>query len=370
MESWSNSVKNNNLKVLVISTVGLQYEGITSVISSLLHNMDLANMDVYVAGTICVEESIREDFESIGCHVVDFPTRKTDTISYFMQLVKFIHKTKIQVVHAHGNSATLAIEMVAAWLGGCPKRIAHSHNTTCEQIKADKMLRPIFYMFYTHAIACGYEAGKWLFSSRQFTVMKNGREIEKYAFDEEKRNSIRSELNIENKIVIGHVGNFLEQKNHAFLIEIYNEIIKREPNCVLFMIGDRPLKSQIEKCCTDMLEHIIFTGKTDKVAELINAMDGMLLPSLFEGLPLVVVEWQINGLPCLIADTITKESVLSKLVIFESLQNSAAVWAEKILYEIKRNNRSISSKNGQAAVSAAGFDSKESASLLRHIYMN
>lgn len=363
-------MKNNNLKVLVISTVGLQYEGITSVISSLLHNMDLTNMDIYVAGTIYVEKSIREDFESIGCHVVDFSTRKADTLSYFIELVKFIKRNKIQVVHAHGNSATLVIEMVAAWLGGCPKRLAHSHNTTCEQVKVDKLLRPTFNLFYTQAIACGVEAGKWLFSSKQFTVIKNGREVVKYAFNKEKRNFIRSILQIENKIVIGHVGNFLEQKNHIFLVEIYHEIVKREPNCVLFMMGDGPLKHEIEERCIDISDHIVFTGKTDKVAELLNAMDGMLLPSLFEGFPLVVVEWQINGLPCLLADTITKESMLSRLVLFESLQNSASVWAEKILDEVKRNNRSISSDIGQAAVRAAGFDSKESASLLRRIYID
>ena len=162
------------------------------------------------------------------------------------------------------------------------------------------------------------------------------------------------------------------------MVEIYHEIVKREPNCVLFMMGDGPLKHEIEERCIDISDHIVFTGKTDKVAELLNAMDGMLLPSLFEGFPLVLLEAAQNGcvpivmdsFPCLLADTITKESMLSRLVLFESLQNSASVWAEKILDEVKRNNRSISSDIGQAAVRAAGFDSKESASLLRRIYID
>ena len=137
----------NNKKILIISTVGLIYDGITSVVVSYLKAMNREDLEIYVVGTINVKESIRKQIESLGCKVVDFPDRRNDTMRYFLQLSKFIRKNKIDIVHAHGNSGTLAIEMVAAWLGGCKKRIAHSHNTKCDQVKADKILRPIFNMF-------------------------------------------------------------------------------------------------------------------------------------------------------------------------------------------------------------------------------
>lgn len=359
----------NNKKILIISTVGLIYDGITSVVVSYLKAMNRDGLDIYVAGTINVKESIREQIESLGCKVVDFPDRRNDTMKYSLQLTKFIRKNKIDIVHAHGNSGTLAIEMVAAWFGGCKKRIAHSHNTKCDQVKADKILRPIFNMFYTDAFACGEEAGKWLFGTKKFTVMQNGRDVELFAFDLNKRKRMRSKLQLGNEIAIGHVGGFFEQKNHEFLLQIFKEIIKIEPSAKLFLIGDGPLKANMEKQAKEISENINFVGTTDNVADYLQAMDGMLLPSLFEGLPLVAVEWQLNGLPCAFADTITKDCCFSDGVCFLALEDKASMWAQKILQLINENNRSELSKKAVLRADEAGFNIESNAERLRKKYL-
>ena len=355
-------------RVLIVSTVGLIYDGITSVITSYLQAMDLDGLEVCVAGTIDIKPNIRKQIEDCGCTVVEFPNRRTDTIKYFISLTKFIRRNHIDVVHAHGNSATLAVEMVAAWLGGCKKRIAHSHNTRCDKVKADKLLRPIFNLFYTDGLACGEAAGKWLFGTKRFEVLVNGRDVEKYKFNLETREKIRTSLGIKNEIAIGHVGGFVEQKNHRFLVEICRELRRLEPDCKLFMIGDGPLRPEIEKSCEGL--NVTFTGVIDNIPDYLNAMDGMLLPSLFEGLPLVMIEWQINGLPCVVSDAVTKESGFTPFIGFESLQSSPAKWANELLNKVRKDTRKKNSIEAIIKAKEKGFDINESANKLKEIYIS
>lgn len=355
-------------KILIISTVGLIYDGITNVILSSLKAMDRSNLDIYIAATIASDQSMRKQFEALKCNIIDLPNRRTQPALYFLKLASFIRKNKIHTVHAHGNSGTLAIEMFASWLGGTKKRIAHSHNTKCNQKKADKLLRPLFNIFYTDAVACGYDAGKWLFGNRKFTVINNGRDIALFAYDAECRNEYRNKLKIkENEVAIGHVGGFFEQKNHDFLIKIFREIKKIEPNTKFFLIGDGPLRKKIEAEVADM--NVCFIGTVNNVSDYLNAMDGMILPSLFEGLPLVAIEWQLNGLPILISDTVTRDCALVKTVRFMSLEQSAMTWAEAILGKIKENNREEASVNAQHVAIEKGFDVRVAASMIREMYL-
>lgn len=359
------------MKVLIISTVGLKYEGITSVILSNVKAMNKEGLEIFVAGTIEVDATIRDEFEKNNCVIVDFPSRRTETMKYFRALYKFIHKNKIGVVHAHGNSATLSIELLAAWFAGCKKRIAHSHNTKCDQVKADKLLRPLFNKLYTDALACGTEAGKWLFGEKKFHVVTNGRDIEKFKFNEETRTLIRKEFDIEDKIVIGHVGGFLEQKNHSFLIEIFKAIHDMNQNTYFFLVGDGELKPEIERKVHeyDLDNCVCFTGLTNRVDQLLQGMDGMLLPSKFEGLPLVAIEWQIAGLPCVLSDVITEECQCTDLVSFCSLKQPAEEWASKELDLIKKNKRDLLTEQVIQSVRRAGFDINQSAEFLRKLYL-
>lgn len=353
-------------KILIISTVGLIYDGITSVILQYLQSMNLEDMDVYVLGTIDVKPNIRSQIENLGCKIVEFPNRREKTISYFFSLVKYIKKNNIDVIHVHGNSATLAIEMIAGWIGGCKKRIAHSHNTKCNQIKADKILRPLFNYSYTDGLACSEDAGRWLFGNRKFEILTNGRNLEEYIFNKEKRQVIRDSYGIEDEIVIGHVGGFFEQKNHKFLVEVYKQIKNLEPNSKFFMIGEGVLKSEIEELCKDL--DVIFTGAIDNVPDYLNAMDGMLLPSFFEGLPLVSIEWQINGLPCVLSDSITKDCKLTECITFLSLDEAAYKWADMIINKIKNNQRELCANLSYKTIEKSTFNIRNSSKKLERIY--
>lgn len=197
-------------KVLIISTVGLIYDGITSVILECLKSMNRTGIEFYVVATVDCKPGIVKQLNELGCVIVDFPDRRKQPALYFFELIKFIRKEEISVIHAHGNSATLAVEMIAGWLGGAKKRIAHSHNTRCEQVKADKILRPFFNLSYTDALACGEEAGRWLFGSKKFVVLNNGRDIDKFSFKDEKRQSVRAQLGLTKEKAFGHVGGFVE----------------------------------------------------------------------------------------------------------------------------------------------------------------
>lgn len=355
-------------RILIISTVGLIYDGITSVILSYLQAMDRSGFDIKLVGTIEVKPEIRKKIQDLGCTVLDLPSRRQKTLSYFTGLIKIIRKYKIEVVHAHGNSGTLAIEMVAAKIGGCKKRIAHSHNTRCDQIGADKLLRPIFNITYTDALACGEDAGRWLFGSRTFLVLKNGRDFDVYDFKKEERDIVRKEYEIGHNLAVGHVGGFYEQKNHRFLSKIYHEIVRMRPDAKLFMIGDGPLRAEIKKMCEDIKDNVVFTGNTDRVQDLLQAMDVMVLPSLFEGLPLVTIEWQICGLPCVLSTNVTNECAVTDQVQFLSLDDTAVDWASKIIKEAESSSRVENSRRAKVALKKQGFDIKDSVKKLESIY--
>ena len=262
------------------------------------------------------------------------------------------------------------IEMLAGWAGGCKKRIAHSHNTQCEQVQADKWLRPLFYLLYTDAFACGEDAGKWLFGTRSFIVLNNGRNLEKFAFDPHLREKMRLRYKIDSELAFGHVGGFNPQKNHKFVLDVFRAIIQEEPNAKCFFIGTGPLKNVIEKQSTDLKDNIIFVGNTDEVPAYLDMMDGMILPSLFEGLPLVAIEWQINGLPCILSDTITLQCAVTDELKFMSLDVSPYQWARRIIIDAKKNAavRAEKSAESKEMVKRAGFDISENVKLLEKAY--
>lgn len=358
-------------KILLVSTVGLIYDGITNVILSNISVMNKKSLKFYVVNTIKSEKEIIDSFEKLGCKVVEFPDRKEDTLRYFFELYKFIKSNKIDVIHVNGNSATCTIELLAAKLAGCKRRIVHSHNTRCDAKKADKLLRPIFYLTYTNALACGYDAGKWLFGDRQFKIIKNGRDSQVFCFDSSKRNMIRESLGLDNRLTIGHVGGFVKQKNHEFLLNIYKELLNLKPNIELFMIGDGILSDKIKQKAKEfgIFDKIHFTGNISNISDYLQAMDAMVLPSFFEGLPLVTVEWQMEGLPCFISDTVTKECAFSSNIYFLSLNEDAKYWAKKILDYTKKENRAVISKRNIDKAKKIGYEIRSSAEELRNIYL-
>ena len=172
-------------------------------------------------------------------------------------------------------------------------------------------------------------------------------------------------------VVIGHVGRFNTQKNHEYLIRIFDELYKKAKNAYLVLIGTGATLDEIKKKVVDLgLENrVIFTGAVDNVSDYLSVFDVMLLPSLYEGLPLVVIEWQISGLPCIISDSITKECAITSLVKFESIKESPTVWVDDI-EKLTIQDRSGNKDKIFNEIKAAGYDIQTGAGKLKKIYDN
>lgn len=358
------------MRILQIPTGGLFSDGILSCITDYMVAMDKTDLDVRVLATNHAEEVPIQRVKQSGCKVISIPYRKTNIIKYFFFLYRYLVKEKIDIIHVHGSSAIMSIELIAARLAGCKVRIAHSHNTTCEHQRIDKFLRPFFNIAYTEAFACGYEAGKWMFGNRNFIVIPNGRDIKRYEYNAINRINFREKLKVpSDALVVGHVGRFNVQKNHEYLIRIFEELYANNKNVYLVLVGTGEkideIRNRVEKSM--VRNNVIFTGEINNVSEYLSAFDVMLLPSLYEGLPMVVIEWQIAGLPCIVSDTVTNECAITPLVKFKSLKDSPAEWARDI-QGIALSDRNSNKETIFNSIRKAGYDIKLGAKKLRELY--
>lgn len=287
-----------------------------------------------------------DEIEALGGKIFKMPPIHPKNFfgnnGYFQRLDMFFKNHKeYKIVHSHLESLSSFVLRYAK-KNDIPIRIAHSHNTSFanEGIKKifKKYSQAILDKECTDFFACGEEAGNFLFKKaishgKNFVVMRNAIETDKFKFNNIVRKKLRQRFNLEEKFVVGHVGRFSEQKNHEFLIDIFFEIQKTKPDSILLLIGDGPLAERI-KNKTERLrisDKIIFTGAVANVNEMLMAMDVFLLPSLYEGLPVVCIEAQAAGLPVITSSNVTKEAVLTNLMTQIDLQREAAFWAEKVL---------------------------------------
>lgn len=355
------------IKVLAITTSGLaRKDGISTVILDNFARLDTSKYDLQVIASGEYSYDLIQAFQRLGVTIRCLPSRKVSPSDYFKAFAKLYKEERYDALYIHGSSAIMSLEFYIAKHYGCKARIPHSHNTTCDHRKIDRMLRPLFYRVITDRLACGMDAGKWLYGDRSFTIIKNGRDPGEYAFDEGKRQELRRKLGLSDEcLAIGHVGNFNVQKNQAYLVDIFKHIKGKHPDSKLFLIGDGNTRNSVmEKVIgLELTRDVIFTGNITNVADMLQAMDVMVLPSLHEGLPLVVVEWQMAGLPCVVSDKVTKECLFSDLVTYESLDSPATDWAEKIIQSARVDRRNESQKAVKAS-KQVGFDINEDAVIL------
>lgn len=320
-------------KISVAMIAGnLEINGISSVIMNYCTHMDLNAFDVTILAGATIAESHRNLCRKTGIKVIELPNRKSSTLTYIKELDKELGKNHFDIIHMHGNQASMALELFLGWKHHIKIRIAHSHNTTCQNIKLHKLMKPFFNLLCTHRFACGELAGKWLFDNKPFFIIPNGFETEKFIFNEHYREDIRKELSIEGKFVIGHIGRINDQKNQTFLLDIFTEVAKHNENAILLMVGIGPKLEEIKKIVNkhQYRDRIILYGETTTPEKIYAAMDLFVFPSKYEGLPVTLLEAQINGLPCIISDVITKEAILSKQVKMLSLNDTIETWALNI----------------------------------------
>ena len=321
-------------KILIINTVSFKRNGMSTVIMNYYTNMNHKCYKVDFVVNQYIEKKYIEMIEENGSEIYILE-RNTSVIKYFFDLLKIIKFRRYDIVHVHGNRCTMAVELLAAMMGGCKVRIAHSHNSTCTHQMTHKMLRPIFEICCTERIACSELAGKWLFRNKSFIILENAIDFSEFQYSKVMRDTYRKELGVrQDSYIIGHVGLFNEQKNQAFIIDILERLVKEEKvDCYVLFVGAGKLQESILRKAEKrgLKNKVIFYGESDDVSGLMSAMDVFLFPSKWEGLGIVMIEAQLTGLPCLASSNVPKATQITRNCIYLDLD----VGAEKFCKTIK-----------------------------------
>ena len=326
------------MKILVIVNTYFGYDGISNVATNYYIYQDHSQIHMDLVTINKIPQKLENIIRGNGDSHYIMPQRNKNPLNYMFMLSKLIREKQYDAVHVHGNSNTMCIELLAAKLGQCKTRIAHSHNTQCDHPIINKLLSPIFKYTYTDAFACGIEAGEWLFNKGEATIITNGVDLTRFTLDSQYRKYYKKELNVENRIVIGHVGRFSIQKNHERLIEIFSKLVELNPNVTLLMWGEGELLDYIKNLSQKINGDIRFMGTSNEIEKCLHAVDIIVFPSLYEGLPLFLIEAQALGIPCLLSDNVSPNTKITNSVYFKSLTKSNSNWAMDILKIVSESN--------------------------------
>lgn len=291
------------------------------------------------------EADYDEEIKSLGGKIYHVSHLVPWSKKYKNELKNFLLKhPEYKVIHVHQDCLS-SIALKCARDCGIPIRIAHSHSAGA--VKNIKYPIKRYYMkkipkYATDLFACGEQAGEWMFGNNNYRVVHNAIDTSSYLYSEAIEIEMRKELGLGNEIIIGHVGNFTPAKNHSFLIDIFYEVLKQKIDAKLLLVGGGDAITAIQEKVQSLgiSESVIFTGNRNDVCRLMQVMDVFVFPSLYEGLPVTMIEAQTAGIPCVISDHVSKECVVTEgLVSIMRLENSSKAWADHIL--------SISSKKIQ-----------------------
>lgn len=285
----------------------------------------------------------RGEIESMGGRVLMIPPYK-QLPRYMRELERLFREERWPIVHSHVNALSV-FPLRAAKRAGVPVRIAHSHSTAGKGEAAKNAVKFVLKRFSnvypTHRMACSRYAGEWLFGrGAEFEVVNNAIDLSRFAFDSEARARTRAGLGLAfNQLAVGHVGRFMPQKNHRFLIEAFAELVRLRPNSVLLLAGAGEDEAAARGWVAELgvVDKVRFLGQRDDVGKLYQAFDAFVLPSLYEGLPLVSVEAQAAGLPCFLSDRITREVDVTGAVRFLPIDDVSA-WVDA-LADVKPGTR-------------------------------
>lgn len=366
------------IKILEVFGEPISNGGQESFVFNTIQHMNLRTMRVdALTPYYCDNQIYKTIIEKEGGKIVELNLPFLPGKSRFnilKPLDKFLKKEKYDVIHVHSGSISVLTEVaLVARLHSVRKIIVHSHcasNHKTIKYKLIKLLSiPIIEYCATDFCACSKVAGEWKFSRRivenKLRIIKNGIDLKKFAFDVATRNQYRKRLKIsEDTFVVGHVGRFSNQKNHLFLIDIFAELIKQYNNCKLLLIGSGETQEEVKLKVKHMglSDDVIFAGNVQNVNEYMQVMDVFVLPSLYEGLPIVGVEAQASGLPVVVSASVSEELKLTENVCYVQLGNPTA-WVTEIIKYMNMERR-----NNQNVLTEKEYNIETTALLLQHMY--
>lgn len=318
-----------------------------------------------------------DEIAALGGKVYRTITKKSGVLRFVKTTNKILKEIRIQykIAHIHTSSQLNAIAWLFTDIRKIPTRIVHSHNSmNDDDVKGNirRFFSLIISKLFTFRFACSEVAGAWLFGNHKMKrksvrIIRNGVDAGRFAYNEGSRQKIRQELNITDNFVIGHIGRFNKQKNHAFLIDIFHELYKLDSESRLILVGGGELEGDIRQKVRmlGLEDAVLLLGLRTDINDIMSSIDVFLLPSLYEGLPVVGIEAQASGVRSVISDTITGELDITGLIDFVSLDDPPKHWAERILEYKEGYER----KNMHAAVSGAGYDMVITAKEIEAFYL-
>ena len=316
----------------------MQAGGLESFIMNIYRNIDRNKVQFDFLYHYKGDYFFDDEIKKMGGRIYNLTVRQDNNIlKYKRDLLNFFkgHK-EYKVVHSHMPSLGF-LHLKVAQNNGVKVRLLHSHTSSFEKsLKGYTtfLLSRFSVKYSSHRLACSLNAGKYLFKNNDFKVINNAIDSKRFIFDINIRENIRKKLDISDKFVVGHIGRFVPTKNHLFLIDIFYEILREKENAILLLIGDGNVKSDIEYEVKKLgiEKNIIFYGVSDKVEDLLQAMDIFILPSLFEGLGMVLIEAQSSGLKCFTSSgVVPNEAKISDNIEYISLNENPTFWAKNIL---------------------------------------
>jgi glycosyltransferase involved in cell wall biosynthesis len=362
---------NNQLPKRVLHVVTYMGRGgLETMIMNYYRHMDRSKVQF----DFLVHRDFRADYddeiEDLGGRIFRLPRLVPWSGSYLNALEQFFRShPEYKIVHVHQDCLSSVILKVAKKCG-IPVRVAHSHSSS-----QDKNLKYLIKLWYkrtiptcaTQLFACGKEAGDWMFSGAPYRVLNNAIDTKQYTYDPERHCRIRTSLQIpEDAFVIGHVGRFHAVKNHSFLLDVFAEVKRKHEKAVLLLVGDGELRPEMEEKAEALgiSDSVVFTGVRSDVPDLMQTMDCFAFPSLYEGIPVTLIEAQAAGLPCTVSDGVPAECAKTGLVKHLPLTAGAANWAEAIL-----KTENIPRQNTAGQIIQADYDIEANATWLQNFYL-
>ena len=322
-----------------------------------------------------------DEIERLGGKIYRIETsRRKSIIKNHKEVKEFFKNNKYNIVEFH-QGITYYYPLKMAKKYNVSTRIIHNHGIDRNFLKKYKIYNELFAKIRisnlaTNYFTCSPEVNQQLFSkkvikNKRIEVIPNSIDVKKFEFSKEKREKIRKAMNIDdNTIVYGHIGTFTYPKNHEFLLRIFNEIVKKNENTLLLLIGEGKLKENIEKEAKNfkIYNKIKFLGIRKDIEELLSAMDVFIFPSLFEGIPLTLLEAQASGIPIFLSETIDKRTIINDNLYVKSLKLEPQKWAEDILKLNKNDEKERMLKN--TIIENTDYNIVKSSKKLEEIYLS
>lgn len=345
---------------------GMNTGGAETFIMNVFRNIDHNVVEFHFIISNYKVQAYEEEIIKMGGVIHRVPRMKPNIFKHASELYKLMRKEDFDVIHRHSSSSIVYIDLLLAMLCRIPIRILHSHNTNTENSFFHRLFR-VFSFSATHRIACSYEAGQWMYAHKNFEVIKNGIDLEKFVFNQQMREKMRLEYDLKDKYIIGIVGRMSEQKNPLFIVDVFSELKKINEKAFLVWCGEGELRQDIERRIKeyDLERDVNLVGAVSNVNEYMQMFDVLLFPSLWEGLPLVLIEAQTSSLQCFISESISQEAMITDLIHKISLRENAKLWALEInkYKNEKRVNRSKEIRD-------KGYDIKDTVKHLLKIYLS